>query len=177
MKSNHTFLLVPLVLIFMVSSFQVNARTVDKKKSVGNNGEKQRAFQEAVTALNNQVFLISLYSFIDKTGNVVGIEPEGNFINVNKDKFMMHKSVSLILSTFAGSDIIKGELSDFRCKENAKGSVVFSFVISEGEKVLTFKGKMNKGDNIIEGSIKGRKEEREISLNGNVQPLKAHFSY
>jgi hypothetical protein len=49
--------------------------------------------------------------------------------------------------------------------------------MTEGDKVLIFKGKMNKGDNVIEGSIRGKKEEREISVSANVQPVKSHFDY
>jgi hypothetical protein len=177
MRTRYTLLLFWFIFISMVASIQVSAATSGQKKSIPNNPERQREYQEAVKALKDQIFLISFYSFVDKGGNVAGIEPEGNFINISKDKFMMQKSASLILNTFAGSDHIAGQFSDFKVKENHNGNVQFSFVIAEGEKVITFKGKMNKGNNMIEGSLKGMKEDREIFVSGNVQPVKSHFEY
>ena len=177
MRTNIIFWLFLLVLVSMFSSSHVGAVPNDKKKSVGNNGERQREYSEAVNALKDQVFLLSLYSFVDNEGRMAGIEPEGNFITVNKDKFMMQKSAALVLTTFSGSDHMKGILSDFKLKESKNGNIQFSFVMTDGDKSLIFKGKMNKGDNIIEGSIKGKKEEREISVSANIQPVKSHFNY
>jgi len=161
----------------MVVKPVASAVTIDKKKSTVKNAEGQKEYQEAVTALKSQTFLVSFYSFIDKTGKMVILEPEGNFITVNKDKFMMQKSVSLVLTTFAGADNFKGEFSDFKLKESKKGNVQISFVLANGENALTFKGKMSKGDNVFEGSMKGKKEAREIFLSGNVQPVKSRFVY
>jgi hypothetical protein len=177
MRTNISFWLCSLIFALVICSSHAEAATIDKKKPAGNNGEQQREYQEAVNALKDKIFLVSLYSFVDKIGNVSGIEPEGNFITVNNDRFTMQKSAALVLSTFAGSNQIKGQLTEFRFKENKKGIIQFSFVISEGDKVLVFKAKMDKGNNTIEGSLLGKKEEREISVSGNVQPVKSHFDY
>jgi hypothetical protein len=177
MKTIIKFWLIAFLLVSTFSSSLVGAAPVDKKKSAAPNGVNQHDYEEAVKALKDQIFLVSIYSFVDKVGTVAGIEPEGNFINVNKDTFIMQKSVALALSTFAGSDHMKGQITDFQLKENKKGNIQFSFVISEGDKVLVFKAKMNKGNNIIEGSIKGKKEDSEVPVSGNVQPVKSHFDY
>ena len=177
MRTNYPLLILLLLFVAMVVKPDVNAMTIDKKKSIGKNGEKQKEYQEALTALKSQTFLVSFYSFIDKTGKMVILEPEGNFITVNKDKFMMQKSVSLVLITFAGTDNFKGEFSDFKLKERKNGNVQISFVLANGGNALAFKGKMSKGDNVFEGSMKGKKEDREIFLSGNVQPVKSRFVY
>ena len=177
MRINFTILLVCLIFISAGSSFSARTMPVEKKKSVIGNGERQREYLSAVNALKDSVFLVSFYSFVDNAGKVEGIEPEGNFITVSKDKMMMHKSVSLHINTFSGSDQIKGKISDFILKESSKRNIQFSFVITDREKTLIFKGKMNNGDNMIEGSLRGKNEEREIFLSGNVQPVKSHFNY
>jgi hypothetical protein len=177
MKTNYLVLILLLILASVVDAPHAFAGSLARKKSVAKNGERQREYQEAVSALQSQNFLLSFYSFIDKTGAIVSLEPEGNFITVNKDRFMMQKSVSLVLNTFTGADNFKGEISDFKLKKSRNGNVQFSFVLKEGGKALSFKGKMSNGDNAIEGSIKGKKEEREIFLSGNIQTLKSHFVY
>jgi len=177
MQTNYPLLILFLLFVTMVVKPEASAVTIDKKKSAVKNEERQKEYQEAVTALKSQTFLVSFYSFIDKTGKMVILEPEGNFITVNKDKFMMQKSVSLVLTTFAGTDNVKGEFVDFKLKESKNGNVQISFVLGNGGNALTFKGKMSKGDNVFEGSLKGKKEEREIFLSGNVQPVKSRFDY
>ena len=177
MKTNNTLLILLLLFVTMVVKPDVSAATIDKKKSEVKNAERQKEYQAAVSALKSQTFLVSFYSFIDKTGKMVILEPEGNFITVNKDKFMMQKSVSLVLITFAGTDNFKGEFADFKLKESKNGNVQISFVLANGGNALTFNGKMSKGDNVFEGSMKGKKEAREIFLSGNVQPVKSRFIY
>jgi len=177
MKTNYTLLILLLLFVTMVVKPDVSAATIDKKKSEVKNAERQKEYQAAVSALKSQTFLVSFYSFIDKTGKMVILEPEGNFITVNKDKFMMQKSVSLVLITFAGTDNFKGEFADFKLKESKNGNVQISFVLANGGNALTFNGKMSKGDNVFEGSMKGKKEAREIFLSGNVQPVKSRFIY
>ena len=177
MKTNYPLLILLLLFVTMVVKPDVSAVTIDKKKSAVKNAERQKAYEAAVTALKSQTFLVSLYSFIDKTGRMVTLEPEGNFITVNKDKFMMQKSVSLVLIAFAGTDNFKGEFVDFKLKESKNGNVQISFVLANGVNALTFNGKMSKGDNLFEGSMKGKKEAREIFLSGNVQPVKSRFVY
>lgn len=159
------------------SLYQVSAVPIGQKKSNKNNAERQRDYQDAVSAMKNQVFLLSLYSIIDKKGNLVGLEPEGNFILVNKDKFMMQKSVALKSNTFAGSDNFKGEFLNFQLKESKKGNIQFSFDLAGEKRGLTIKGKMNNDNNTIEGSIKGKIEESEIVVTGNIQPVQARFVY
>lgn len=177
MKTNYPLFILLLLFVSMVVTPDVSAVTIEKKKSAVKNAERQKEFQAAVTALKSQTFLVSFYSFIDKTGKMVILEPEGNFITVNKDKFMMQKSVSLVLIIFAGTDNFKGEFTDFKLKVSKNGNVLISFVLANGGNALTFKGKMSKGDNVFEGSMKGKKEEREIFLSGNVQPVKSRFVY
>jgi hypothetical protein len=171
------FTLILLLIFFTTFSHHLSGKTEAKKKTVVKNGEREREYKEAVGALNSKIFLVSFYSFIDKTGKMVSLEPEGNFITVNADKFMMQKSISLILNTFSGGDNLKGDLVDFNLKETKKGFFKFSFDMKDGDKILTFKAKMNNGDNIIEGSIKGKKEDREIIVSGNIQPVKSRFVY
>jgi hypothetical protein len=173
-----TYFSIILLLIFsIIFSPRLSAVTDAKKKTVIKNGESEREYKEAVGALKSKIFLVSFYSFIDKTGKMVSLEPEGNFITVNSDKFMMQKSISLILNTFSGDDNLKGEIVGFKLKETRKGFVKFSFDMKDGDKSLTFKAKMNNSDNIIEGSIKGKREDREIVVIGNVQPVKSRFVY
>jgi hypothetical protein len=168
------------MLFFLVSvsaSLHVLAEPAGQKKSNKNSAERQHEYQEAVNAMKNQVFLLSLYSFVDKKGNLIELEPEGNFILVNKDKFMMQKSIALNSNTFAGSDNFKGDFLNFQLKESRKGNIQFSFDLSANKKGLTFKGKMNNDDNTIEGRIKGQTEESEIVVTGNIQPVQARFVY
>jgi hypothetical protein len=153
------------------------ANPKDKKKSTKNNAERKNDHVEAATALKNQIFLLSFYSLIDKKGNLVELEPEGNFVLVNKETFTMQKSVKMSSNTFPGSDNFKGEFYDFQSKESKKGDIQFSFVLNSGDKGLIFKGKMNRDDNSIEGTIKGKKEEQPIIVSGNIQPVKSHFDY
>jgi hypothetical protein len=166
-----------LLLFFAATALEAVAITIDRKKGNKNNAERQRDYQDAVNALKNKVFLVSFYSFVDKSGNMVELEPAGNFILVNKETFLMQKSVLLASNTFSGSDNFKGEFSDFQIKESKKGKVQFSFIISTGPKGLTFKGVMNSGDNTIEATIKGRMEKQDIIITGNVQPVQSHFVY
>jgi hypothetical protein len=105
------------------------------------------------------------------------LEPEGNFILVNKDKFTMQKSITLKSNTFAGSDNFKGEFLNFQYKESKKGNIQFSFDLVGESRGLTFKGKMNSGDNTVEGSIKGKIEDNQIVVTGNIQPVQARFVY
>lgn len=166
------------VLLFStVAVHKTRAAVIDKKKSSKNNAERQRDYQDALTALKNQVFLVSFYSFVDKTGNLVELEPAGNYLLVNKETFVLQKSISLTSNTFSGSDNFKGELSVFQLKENKKGNIQFSFAIASGQKGLTFKGVMYKGDNIFEATIKGKIENRDIVITGNIQPVQSHFVY
>jgi len=174
----RTYLFVSLVLLFSsLVVFEAGAIDIDKKKSNKNNAERQRDYQDAVAALKNQVFLVSFYSFVDKTGNLVELEPAGNYILVNKETFVLQKSVSLASNTFSGSDNFKGELTGFQMKESKKGNIQFSFIISTGQKGLSFKGTMNNGDNTFEATIKGKTENRDIVITGNVQPVQSHFVY
>ncbi len=177
MRTNYSLLLLLFILVSAATSPRLSAETIGKKKPVSKNSERQKEYQAAAGALKNQTFLISLYSFVDVAGKMVNLEPEGNFITVNKDKFMMQKSVSLKLNAFSGTDNIKGEFTDFKVKESKKGNIRFSFVISVAGKVLSFKGNMRKGDNVIEGRLKGDRDEHEIFLSGNVQPVKSRFEY
>lgn len=173
-----TYLITLLILLFSAATTpKAGAVTIDKKKGNKNNAERQRDYQVAVNALKSKVFLVSFYSFVDKTGNLVELEPAGNFILVNKETFLMQKSISLASNTFSGSDNFKGELSEFQMKESKKGNVQFSFVITSGSKGLTFKGVMNSGDNTIEATIKGKIERQDIIITGNVQPVQSHFVY
>ena len=174
MKTFFASLLV--TFLFFSLSPMVDAKPASKVKSK-NSAERQHDYEEALTALKSQTFLLSFYSFVDQTGNLIELEPEGNFILVNKDSFVMQKSVSLISNTFSGSANLKGEFSNYHLKVSHKGNIQFSFVISEGKKGLTFKGKMNHGDNSIEGTIKGKIEEHQINVSGNVQPVQTHFVY
>lgn len=159
------------------ASFQVDADPVGQKKSTKNNAEQQHEYQEAVSAMKNQAFLLSLYSIVDKKGNLVELEPEGNFILVNKNKFVMQKSIALKSNTFAGSDNFKGDFLNFQIKESKKGNIQFSFDLTGENRGLTFKGKMNNDNNTIQGSIKGKIEESEIVVTGNIQPVQSHFVY
>ena len=163
--------------ISVASVLQLRAEPVDQKKSNKNNAERQHDYQEAVSAMKNQVFLLSLYSYVDIKGNTIELEPEGNFILVNKDKFMMQKSIALKLNTFAGSDNFKGEFLNFQLTESRKGNIQFSFDLAGEKKGIIFKGKMNNDDNTIEGRIKGQSQESEIVVTGNVQPVQARFVY
>ena len=166
-----------LIALFFVSiAGQVTGEPGKKEKSK-NTTERQHDYEEAITALRSQKFLLSFYAFVDKTGNLVEMEPEGNFILVGDDKFVMQKSVSLVSNTFPGSGNFKGEFSDYHFKESKKGNVQFSFVISDGKRGLKFKGKLNKGDNVFEGVIKGKIEDHQIDVSGNVQPVQSHFVY
>jgi hypothetical protein len=171
------FTIILLLISSTIFSSHLSGETDAKKKTVIKNGESERQYKEAVAALKSKIFLVSFYSVIDKAGKIVSLEPEGNFITVNSDKFMMHKSISLILNTFSGEDNLKGEIVDFKLKETKKGFIQFSFEMKDGDKTLTLKAKMNNSDNIIEGSIKGKKEDREIVVSGNVQPVKSRFVY
>jgi len=174
MKSTIVIFLV--ALFFMTVAVQVSAEPNKKEKSK-NSTERQHDYEEAMTALRSQKFLLSFYAFVDKTGNLVDLEPEGNFILVSDGKFVMQKSVSLVSNTFSGSGNFKGEFSNYHFKESKKGNVQFSFVISDGKRGLTFKGKLNKGDNVFEGVIKGKIEDHQIDVSGNVQPVQSHFVY
>lgn len=177
MKTGYIKLILLFVFVSAIASLRVNGEINEKKKSVSKNGEREKEYQEALKALKDKSFLISFYSFIDNAGNIISLEPEGNFITVNKEKFIMQKSVSLVLNTFSGPENFKGGITEFKLKESKKGNIQFSFVINSNEKVLYFKGLMRKGDNAIEGGIKGKKEDREILVSGNVQPLASHFVY
>jgi hypothetical protein len=164
-------------LISALTVFNAEATVIDKKKSSVTNAERQRSYQDASAALKNQVFLVSFYSFINKTGNLIELEPAGNYILVNKESFVLQKSISLSSNTFSGSDNFKGELSGFQLKENKKGNVQFSFILTSGQKNLTFKGTMNNGDNIFEATIRGKSETGDIEITGNIQPVQSHFVY
>jgi hypothetical protein len=174
MKSTITTYLV--AIFFITIGLQVSAVPGKKEKSK-NGTERQHDYEEAMTALRSQKFLLSFYAIVDKTGNLVELEPEGNFILVGNDKFVMQKSVSMVSNTFSGSGNFKGDFSNYHFKESKKGNVQFSFVISDGKRGLTFKGKMNKGDNVFEGVIKGKIEDHQIDVSGNVQPVQSHFVY
>lgn len=174
----RTYLFVlSLLLLSNVMVQKVGASVIDKKKGNQNNAERQRGYQDALGALRSQIFLVSFYSFVDKTGNLVELEPAGNYILVNKDTFVLQKSISLTSNTFSGSDNFKGDLSGFLLKESKKGNIQFSFVITSGLKSLSLKGTMNNGDNTFEATIKGKIENRDIVITGNVQPVQSHFVY
>jgi len=173
-----TYMITVLILLFSaIGVLELGAVPIDKKKSSKNNAEGQRDYTEAVNALKRKIFLVSFYSFVDKTGNLVELEPAGNYILVNQESFVMQKSISLASNTFSGSDNFKGELSEFQLKESKKGNIQFSFVITSGQKGLMFKGSMNKGDNTIEATIKGKIERQDIIITGNIQPVQSHFVY
>ncbi len=169
------------ILIFcffsVLASFQVSAEPVDQKNPNKNSAERQHDYQEAVSAMKEQVFLLSLYSFVDKKGSLIELEPQGNFVLVNKDKFMMQKCIALKSNSFAGSDNFKGEFLNFQLKRSRKGNIQFSFDLVTEKKGITFKGKLNNDDNTFEGSFKDQNEESEIVVTGNVQPVLAHFVY
>lgn len=175
MRKSLFFLVILLVAGFSMK--QVAAEPLTNQKIRKKSAERQHAYEVAVTALKSKIFLLSFYSFVDKTGNLVELEPEGNFILVNVDKFIMQKSISLISNTFSGSGNFRGELANFQMKENRKGNIQFSFMISNEKRNITFKGKLNKGDNVIEGSIKGKAEDNEIVITGTLQPVQSHFVY
>jgi hypothetical protein len=164
-------------LVSGIVSQPVNAVPFNKLKDAKISAERKHNHDEAATAIKSQTFLVSFYSFIDKKGNLKELEPEGNFILANTDKFIMQKSVSLSSNTFAGSDNIKGELASFQFKENRKGDIQFSFDLISDNKRLTFKGRMSRNDNTMECTIKGKREEHEIIVSGNIQPVKSHFVY
>ena len=173
-----TYFIALLTIFFSIlGTIKVEAATIDKKKGNKNNAERQRDYIDAVNALESKIFLVSIYSFVDKTGNLVELEPAGNFILVNKETFVLQKSISLASNTFSGSDNFKGELSAFQLKQSKKGNIQFSFVITSGQKGLTFKGIMNSGDNTMEATIKGKMESQDIIITGNVQPVQSHFVY
>jgi len=175
MRITCSILLISLTSI--VTVLQVGAAPPVRIKSNGNNTERQHDYQEAASALKSQNFLLSLYSFVDKTGNMTELEPEGNFILVNKDKFLMQKSIKLIVDTFAGSDNFKGDFLDYRFKVSRNGNIQFSFTMTDGKKRLLFKGKMNGGDHTIIGTLKGKVETHDIIVSGNIQPVQSHFVY
>lgn len=170
----------PLILL-LVFCFSVTlpstARTVRKEKSNKNNAERKRDYEEAVNALKNQNFLMSFYAVVDRAGDLIALEPEGNFLLVNKENFTLQKSVSMVSNTFPGFGSFKGDFFDYKIKVSKKGSVEVSFKLKLDKKSITFKGKMNQGDNFILGAMKGKIEEQEIVLSGNIQPVQSHFVY
>jgi len=173
-----TALSLMLLLVISVSvSLPVTAAMVRKEKSNKNNAERKRDYDEAVAALKSQNFLLSFYAVVNRAGELAGLEPEGNFLLVNKENFTLQKSVSMVSNTFPGFGSFKGEFSDYRLKIGKKGNVELSFVLKLDKNKITFKGKMMEGDNAIVGAMKGRIEEQEIVLSGNIQPVQSHFVY
>jgi len=153
------------------------AGMTNKEKSNKNNAERKRDYDEAVNALKSQNFLMSFYAVVDRVGDLTALEPEGNFLLVNKDNYTLQKSVSMVSLTFPGFGSFKGAFADYKLKISKKGSVEVSFVLKLDTKKIQFKGKMNQGDNVIVGAMKGKIEEQEIVLSGNIQPVQSHFVY
>ncbi len=169
------------LILFLVLSLSATmpstAGTTHKDKSNKNNAERKRDYDEAVNALKSQNFLLSFYAVVDRVGDLTALEPEGNFLLVNKENYTLQKSVSMVSLTFPGFGSFKGAFSDYKLKINKKGSVEVSFVLKRDTKKIQFKGKMNQGDNVIVGAMKGKIEEQEIVLSGNIQPVQSHFVY
>ncbi len=169
-----------LILIF-VFCFSVKlpsmAGTVRKEKSNKNNAERKRDYEEAVKAVKSQNFLMSFYAVVDRAGDLNALEPEGNFLLVNKENFTLQKSVSMVSNTFPGFGSFKGDFIDYKFKVSKKGNVEVAFKLKLDKKLISFKGKMNQGDNVILGAMKGKIEEQEIVLSGNIQPVQSHFVY
>ena len=73
MRTNIIFWLFLLVLVSMFSSSNVGAVPNDKKKSVGNNGERQREYSEAVNALKEK-YEYSEWHFIEVANDIRNIK-------------------------------------------------------------------------------------------------------
>ena len=169
------------LILFLVLSVSATlpsaAATTRKEKPNKNNAERNRDYDEAVNALKSQNFLLSFYAVVDRVGDLTALEPEGNILLVNKDNYTLQKSVSMVYLTFPGFGSFKVIFSDYKLKISKKGNVEVSFVLKLDTKKIQFKGKMNQGDNVIVGAMKGKIEEQEIVLSGNIQPVQSHFVY